>query len=563
MLTINTNISNIIAQNSLKQSTNALNQAIERMTTGFKINHAKDNAANYSIATNMQTKINAYNVAADNVAMGMDLITTASDTISLMQDYGTRLKALATQARNGTYGEQSIDAINAEVNAIMKEINRLSSISEYNGVSLFDGGTEGNGFIFDPVSYSEAEVTAMTTMTELVEGATSADNKYSISSAAELEAFAKYVNDGNNTAGMTFVLGANIDLSSIPNWTPIGNSANNFDGAFDGNGHIVKNLKIDSTEDYQGLFGYISGEIQNIGVENCDVKGGNNVGGLVGSATTIINCYATGDVSGTSRVGGLVGYCDVTLHECYATCNVNGISEVGGLVGFGDIIVDTCYATGNVCGRDRGDSVGGLVGKGYGIINSYAYGNVCGGDSVGGLAGFIEHNVSNSYASGDVSATRSRLGGLVGHIEGNISGCYVTGNVSGDVQATGGLAGEVYGNVTNSYTAGVVIGSNGYNHCTNSADWNGTKFTYDYNYETTGFTINTSGGLGAFTLQVGINGDESCRLDLNTNFVYALGAVKSDIASDRALEAITAFTSQLSEKSTQLGAVQNRLMLVI
>ena len=57
MLNINTNLSSLIAQNSLNQSTNKLNTAIERMSTGCKINHAKDNAANYSISTNMTTKI--------------------------------------------------------------------------------------------------------------------------------------------------------------------------------------------------------------------------------------------------------------------------------------------------------------------------------------------------------------------------------------------------------------------------------------------------------------------------------------------------------------------------
>ena len=80
-MTINTNLSSLIAQRSMQQSTSALNQAIERMTTGFKINHAKDNAANYSISTNLETKIGSYNVAADNVGMGMDLVTTASDII--------------------------------------------------------------------------------------------------------------------------------------------------------------------------------------------------------------------------------------------------------------------------------------------------------------------------------------------------------------------------------------------------------------------------------------------------------------------------------------------------
>ena len=70
MITLRSNLSSIIAQKSLSESTNKLNLAVERMSTGFKINHAKDNAANYSISTNMTTKIGGYQVAQENVAMG-------------------------------------------------------------------------------------------------------------------------------------------------------------------------------------------------------------------------------------------------------------------------------------------------------------------------------------------------------------------------------------------------------------------------------------------------------------------------------------------------------------
>ena len=91
-LTIKTNMASLIAQGSLTNSTNKLNQAIERMTTGLKINHASDNAANYSISTNMTTEINAYQVAEDNVSMGLDLVQTASSTLESMGDLTTRLR---------------------------------------------------------------------------------------------------------------------------------------------------------------------------------------------------------------------------------------------------------------------------------------------------------------------------------------------------------------------------------------------------------------------------------------------------------------------------------------
>ena len=146
MLSINTNLSSLIAQNSMKTSTDLLNQAIERMTTGLKINHASDNAANYSISTNMSTQLSAYDVASDNVAMGMDLVTTATDTLSSMQDKAERLRALCTQARNGTYGAQSLSAINTEAGAIMAEITRLYSTAEYNDISLFN---QNSGYFYD------------------------------------------------------------------------------------------------------------------------------------------------------------------------------------------------------------------------------------------------------------------------------------------------------------------------------------------------------------------------------------------------------------------------------
>ena len=138
MLSINTNLSSLIAQNSMNKSTNALNLAIERMTTGYKINHAKDNAANYSIATNMTTKMNSYMVAEDNVAMGLDMVATISENLDLVNEHARRIRDLCEQAANGTYGEQSIKAIQSEIDSRLEEISRLKSTAEFNGIKLFE-----------------------------------------------------------------------------------------------------------------------------------------------------------------------------------------------------------------------------------------------------------------------------------------------------------------------------------------------------------------------------------------------------------------------------------------
>ena len=135
-LTINTNISSIIAQRSLNNATDAMNMSIERMTTGYKINHAKDNAAGYSIANSWETKLGSLDVAADNAATGLDLLTTAEETYGLLVSHLQRVRDLTEQAANGTYGSQSLKAIQSEVSARLFEINRLSANSEFNGIKL-------------------------------------------------------------------------------------------------------------------------------------------------------------------------------------------------------------------------------------------------------------------------------------------------------------------------------------------------------------------------------------------------------------------------------------------
>ena len=137
-LTINTNISSLVAQRNLASATSSLNQAIERMTTGYKINHAKDNAAGYSIARNWETQLGSLDVAADNAATGADMLTTLEDTYSLLTSHLQRVRDLTEQAANGTYGQSSLEAIQAEINSRLSEIDRIAANCEFNGIHLMD-----------------------------------------------------------------------------------------------------------------------------------------------------------------------------------------------------------------------------------------------------------------------------------------------------------------------------------------------------------------------------------------------------------------------------------------
>ena len=152
-LTINTNLSSMIVQSNLAKATTSLNKAIERMTTGYKINHAADNAAGYSIARNWEAQLGSLDVAADNAATGADMLSTLEDNYALISTHIQRVRDLTEQAANGTYGSQSLKAIESEIKARLEEVDRIAANCEFSGQSMMDGsmssialqvGTDGN-----------------------------------------------------------------------------------------------------------------------------------------------------------------------------------------------------------------------------------------------------------------------------------------------------------------------------------------------------------------------------------------------------------------------------------
>ena len=146
------------------------------------------------------------------------------------------------------------------------------------------------------------------------------DGTYLIYTAENLKEFAAIVNgtDGTSTdSDANAKLMNDIDLSSVcgpklndgssVSWTPIGNSSP-YSGNFNGNGHPISGLYINSSANDQGLFGYLSGTVQNLSVSG-SVKGDDYVGGVAGqNGGRITDCDFTGSVSGVSYVGGVVGY---------------------------------------------------------------------------------------------------------------------------------------------------------------------------------------------------------------------------------------------------------------
>ena len=126
-----------MVQRNLSKATEGLNRAIEQLTTGYKINHAKDNPADYAVMKQMETKLSAWNVATDNISIGQNLLETADSNAELIAKHLTRIRDLCQQASNGTYGEESVKAIKQEIQARYDEIIRIKDNAEFNDIKLF------------------------------------------------------------------------------------------------------------------------------------------------------------------------------------------------------------------------------------------------------------------------------------------------------------------------------------------------------------------------------------------------------------------------------------------
>ena len=139
MTVINTNLSAIAAQNSLR--TSGLNQttAMERLSSGVRINSAKDDAAGLAISTRMTANIRGLSAAIRNANDGISLTQTAEGSLSSISDNLQRIRELAVQSANTGNNESDRNALNTEARQLVSEIDRIANNSQYNGIRLLDG----------------------------------------------------------------------------------------------------------------------------------------------------------------------------------------------------------------------------------------------------------------------------------------------------------------------------------------------------------------------------------------------------------------------------------------
>lgn len=261
-------------------------------------------------------------------------------------------------------------------------------------------------------------------------GSGSASDPYRISNLNNLYWLSK--NTGYWSAGRYFVLTNDIDATSSSSWesgkgfSPIGSGATLFYSRFDGKGYKIKNLYINRSDGYLGMFGYLASGavVSNLALENptvrCSVPNDITQMGAITAVNygSINNCHIVGGsvYGGRSYTGGIAGSSNGNIQYCTSTASISGLNYVGGIVGmFRAGVLSYCYSGGYISGTS---AIGGLVGTLQ-----------------------IDGKMYHSYTTAFVNFTGSGGGGAVGTAiaSATIQYCYAAGRVTGGTSPQGFL----------------------------------------------------------------------------------------------------------------------------
>ncbi|MGE4125618.1 MAG: FliC/FljB family flagellin [Pusillimonas sp.] len=344
MSVINTNYLAMVSQNNLTKSQNALGTAIERLSSGLRINSAKDDAAGQAIANRFTANINGLTQAARNANDGISIAQTTEGALNEINNNLQRVRVLAVQAANGSNSQSDLDSIQAEIGQRLAEIDRVSEQTQFNGVRVL---AQDNGLTVqvgandnEAISINLRQITAQTlgldgfnvngsgqtqnraaTITDLnAAGAGTAGASYAITTthkAATFEQVVANMSDGNtitagtgsetytyNAASNNFSVDKNLDTTSasavaamVESLTPaVGKAAGSYQVS--GSGDVV-NFEVDSAGKITigGQAAYISA--------NGELTTNQGTGSAEADLETLFEASATAAMDGAKlQIGG-------------------------------------------------------------------------------------------------------------------------------------------------------------------------------------------------------------------------------------------------------------------
>jgi len=571
-----------IIQRSLYSASNSYATAMKRLSTGCRINGASDDAAGLSLSTKLSSSISGLNVANQNTQNGISFLNVGDGALSTMTKDVQRIRDLAVQSANGVYSNSERAMLNQEAQQLKTGLQQTIDSTTFADKKIFADGSS---------------TPAAPTVSHMTEADATAAGYIVIKTAAD---FVNLVpQTGAGTAGKTYMLMGDIDMSSIANYI----AKTNFAGTFDGNGYTMSNLTINKPAlALQGLFGTANNgaKFQNVTLNNFNITAGGYSGGLLGvnwNSSIVNNVKITNSNIQTTggATGGLVGYAGtLTMNNCQANINVSAGGEAGGLIGrvYSGANISKCSSAGSVSG---GGSVGGILANnaGYNVSNitecsnsasitGSPFSNSTGGIFGGGGDDWLSMNIRNCYSTGSIT----NGGGLIGYIYGDLTveNCYSSGSTTG--ANYGGFSGETPTSATNNFWNTETSGKNNGTQYGNIAGITGITSAQAANSSTfisAGFSsaiwdfsnpgspqlawqvastpstpTSTETGL---ELQIGKDNNENSRLAVDTSFDLGTFDVNlGSVAGARdAIDQCDKLLKDMVDKQSYFGASLNRL----
>jgi flagellin len=158
MTVINTNVSSLVAKSALQANSSKLSTAMERLSTGVRINSSKDDAAGLAITTRMDSQIRGLNMAVRNANDGISLMQTTEGSLSEVTNMLQRMRELAVQSVNGANNDSDRNSLDAEVQQLKAEIDRIATTTQFNNQNVLDGSFKNKQFQIGDKSGSNIEV---------------------------------------------------------------------------------------------------------------------------------------------------------------------------------------------------------------------------------------------------------------------------------------------------------------------------------------------------------------------------------------------------------------------
>ena len=499
MLSIHLNMSSLLARKQLGIAHSSIATSLERLSTGYKINRASDNAANLAISKGQSCQMSGTTVAQENTAQAANLLDLADGTLEKMQEIAGRIRTLSLQSMNGTYSDTERAMMQKEVEQLTQELYRQKNNCKFNEIDVF-GKSENVPVDFLNVGGANGKtlpkkgVSGATGITGNI-ATSSSSGTHPVEQLSEEEAIAKGYTVIKTAADLTamkssgkYILMSDIDLTGV-SWSP---KTLNAGAEFNGNGYAITNFTI-SVSGGQGLFKSNSGLIENLSLRNAVVKGGGSTAALVSNNTAsgvIRNCDIletvvtgvsgenfggiagvnsgkiedssfSGTINGRTHTGGVVGVNSAsgTIINCKVSGNINGATSVGGVVGTNDGSVSSTFVEATINGT--GSNCGGIIGNNRNanakVLGCVSNSTITGTYYVGGIAGLNSATIANSKSVSDITASGGTVGGISGINSLLVSNCEAEGKINSSNRNIGGLVGENKGTIENSSTQKISV----------------------------------------------------------------------------------------------------------